>query len=105
MTRLVIKYPNSDGAQFDFEYYTGTHIPMSQELMGDYGMGHFEILRGQESVAGEEPAFVCITQIDFPSAEQIKAALATHGEALKADFANYTNVTPIVTICEPLGRG
>ena len=105
MARLVIKYPNSEGAQFDFDYYTATHIPLSQELLAEFGMGHFEILRGEESVAGDEPAFLCITQIDFPSTEQLKAGLAAHGQALKADFANYTNIMPVVTICEPVRRG
>lgn len=105
MTRLVIKYPNGEGATFDFDYYTGTHIPMSQELLGEFGMGHLEVLRGEQSVAGDDPAFLCITQIEFPDAESIRLGLAAHGEALKADFARYTNVTPIVTICEPLARG
>ena len=105
MARLVIKYPNSEGAHFDFEYYRDAHMPLSQELLGEHGMGHFEILRGEESVAGGPPEFLCITQIDFPSAAELKAGLAAHGQQLKADFPNYTNVTPVVTICEPLRRG
>jgi len=105
MARLVIKYPNTGGANFDFDYYTATHIPLSQKLLAEFGMGHFEILRGEESVAGDDPAFLCITQINFPSAEQIKAGLAAHGDELKADFGNYTNIKPVVTICEPVTRG
>jgi hypothetical protein len=34
MTKISILYPKKKGAGFDMDYYIGTHMPLSIELLG-----------------------------------------------------------------------
>ncbi|MBT8422489.1 MAG: EthD family reductase [Gammaproteobacteria bacterium] len=105
MIRLVITYPNHSDARFDFDYYIETHMALSRRLLDSFGMGHFEVLRCDQALTGETSECVCITQIEFESLDQLQAGLAVHGTTLAADFCNYTDITPVATVCESVTRG
>jgi len=100
MIRLLIQYPTSAGSRFDADYYTAVHLPMARKLLGEYGMGNCEVLEGKRAIDGGSPAFFCITQIEFSSLEGLQSGLQIHGETLQRDFANYTDATPVATVCE-----
>ena len=104
MVHFVITYANEKHSRFDFDYYMNTHLPMGNQLLKDYGLVHWEVDRGQVNSRGEAPAFLCITRLYFADAERMTAGFAAHGAELKADIGNYTNVDPVFTQAETVGK-
>jgi uncharacterized protein (TIGR02118 family) len=96
MVTVSILYPRSDGARFDFDYYVGTHMPMSIRLLGD-AMTAVSVERGVSLVElGSAPAFVAATHFTCASREAFEAAFLPHAEALQGDMPNYTDIVPII---------
>lgn len=98
--RLTIVYPGDKSARFDLDYYLDTHLPLSAELLAAYGFRRYTVQRCTATVAGEAPAYRCITHLDFESLAGLRAGLAEQGPALREDFARYTDITPVATVCE-----
>ena len=98
MQRVTVLYPNKDGANFDFEYYTKKHVPWVAGLVGN----SIEVRRGLSSVTGAPAPFVCLATIHVNSIEEFKAAFAKHGAEILADIPNYTNIEPFVQFDEIL---
>ena len=105
MIRITLVYRNSEGAHFDFEYYTQHHVVMSRSLLSDCGLLSIEVERCTRTLDGEKPDVVCITHLDLERESDLSRALETHGAALMADFPNYTNIQPEIYVCEVLTRG
>ena len=95
-------YPNKDGAQFDFEYYTTKHLPMGACYLGD-NVVKVEVRKGVASADGSAPPFVCVVNVWINSVEEFQSAMAEHGEKLMSDIPNYTNIEPIMQVDEVLG--
>ena len=100
MIRLSVLYPNDEGAFFDWDYYINTHTPLAKRCFGNTVI-RWEIdhgIRGEESEVSAPyivAAFITLTSLsDFDN------VIATHGEKLKADFKNYTNVYPIFLVTD-----
>jgi uncharacterized protein (TIGR02118 family) len=102
MIKLIIQYPADGGSFFDFAYYTATHIPLAEGLLQEHGLLSSEVNRCTTTVGGADPEFLCITELRFSSLEQLREGMQLHGEKLSADFANYTDIKPIATVCELL---
>ena len=100
MIRITTTYKNGSDAQFDFEYYLKSHMRLSKELLGEFGMLSFEIERCLQTMAGDVPDYVCMTHVDFDDKERLLEGLEKHGDELQEDFPNYTNIEPEVQICE-----
>jgi len=98
MIRLVVAYPASGGTFFDFDYYLKTHLPASVERMQPFGFVGWEVMRGESTVAGAPPPSLCVTHLDFNSLEQMQAGMQAHGAELRADWPNYTDIDPVVTV-------
>ncbi len=62
MQRVTVLYPNKDGANFNFEYYTKKHVPWVAGLVGN----SIEVRRGLSSVTGAPAPFVCLATIQVP---------------------------------------
>lgn len=97
MIAMTILYPRSDDFSFDMDYYTGTHMPMLADALGDAcaGWGAASIPEGKWGAMGWAMA---------ESPEALQSAMAEHGEKIMADVANYTNVTP-ETVIGPVTGG
>src|SRR4030095_6816937 len=94
---LTIHYPNEAGAPFDHDYYRTRHLPEVGKLFGPFGLGYASVLRGEQSVDGKEPAFFITTILSFRDEQGAREAAASEGaKALRADIANFTNVTPVL---------
>lgn len=104
MIRVTALYPNSDGSQFDFDYYTNTHIALARERLAAFGMGRVEVERGVEGMDGGEPTYACIAHVEFSSLDNLRRGFEAHADELLADVPNYTNIEPQVQISEVLGR-
>ncbi len=95
---MSVLYPNKEGARFDFEYYMQKHIPFANGLLGR----PFKVTRGIESIAGGQPMFLCSAQMEVGTVEEFLPILSQHAEAIMNDFANYTNVVPLIQFDELL---
>lgn len=94
---LTVHYPRSPGATFDFDYFRSTHLPEVGKAFGQFGLGYASVLRGEESVDGQEPAFFATTILSFREEKGARDAVATDAaKALMEDIANFTSVTPIL---------
>jgi len=100
LIKLIIQYPADAGTFFDFDYYLQEHLPLGARLLGEHGyLGH-EALRCKGTVQGDAPAFLCITELRFETLEGLRTGMQQHGAELRADFAKYTDSTPLATVCE-----
>ena len=44
MATLIVSYPEREGANFDADYYTATHIPLVEKHWGPHGLTGAEVL-------------------------------------------------------------
>jgi uncharacterized protein (TIGR02118 family) len=104
MVRISILYPNSPGARFDFQYYVGTHMPMSIRLLSTHsGFRGATVEQGLASpTPGTPPAFTAMCHFLFLSIEDFLAAFQPHAEVLQGDIPNYTDITPLIQFNEVL---
>ncbi len=96
MVRVSMMYPVTDGATFDLEYYSRTH-------MGDIVKRTPGVVRCEIDEAIDGPYFI-IGQIYFESAEALEAATngPTADEAW-ADVPNFTDLQPVMQVSRILG--
>ena len=104
MVRISILYPNSPGARFDFQYYVGTHMPMSIRLLSTHG--GFRGATVEQGLAGPTPgtppAFTAMCHFLFVSLEDFLVAFQPHAKVLQGDIPNYTDITPLIQFNEVL---
>lgn len=95
---LQVLYPVGDNTQFDYDYYTTTHIPLVGEHMG----AHIDSTSISKGLAGgpDVPAgFHAVATMIFTSMDNLQAALGVAGPVL-ADIPNFTNSEPKMLIGE-----
>ncbi|MDD3762990.1 MAG: EthD family reductase [Nevskiales bacterium] len=98
---VTVAYPRREGGTFDFDYYTGKHIPLVAGHAGD-NVVKAEIRKGFAAPDGSAPAFVCMANFWVKSPEAFQAMLAQHGAEIIGDVANFTNLQPVMQIDEIL---
>lgn len=99
MIKVCILYPRGSDTHFDVDYYCNKHMPMVQEMFGSLlkRVGVDAAIEPQ----GENPQpFHAIGYLFFEKAEDFKQAMATHGPTVSQDKVNYTNIQPVLQICE-----
>ncbi|MBD3728226.1 MAG: EthD family reductase [Sphingomonadales bacterium] len=93
MAKLIVAYPMHDGAKFDRDYYTATHIPLVETHWGPAGMTGAEIMWPAD---GGQP-FACMVALAFADDAAVDAALASPGTPeVLGDVANFTDIQPTV---------
>ena len=92
MISVVILYPKSDDSTFDMDYYSGSHMPMFAESLGDACQGW--------GVSGPAAKYHAVGWVMVTSQDAFDAAMAEHGGKIIGDVANYTNVQPELVIGE-----
>ena len=99
MVTISVIYPRSEGAHFDYDYYSATHLPLVSERWRDAGLTGIEGLRGVAGAAGGDAPFFAMALIRFASLEQFQAAMGgEHAGPILGDIANFTSVQPIVQV-------
>ena len=101
MIQLNIIYPKIENAQFDWDYYLNTHMPMSIQLHGAALKG-VTISKGIEGLEAAPVAYVAITTMLFDSVDSFLQAFLPHAETLQGDMKNYTNITPVIQFSKPV---
>ena len=102
MYRVMVMYPNEEGAKFDHEYYKGPHMELVAKHMKDFGLIRYEVDKGV-SGGGDAPApYLGIGILYFETLDGYDKGIAEHGALLRGDIPNFTNVTPTRQISEVL---
>ncbi|OOQ56772.1 EthD family reductase [Mucilaginibacter pedocola] len=100
LTKIVIMYPFAEGKTFNMEYYETKHMPMVAGYLGT-NLVKYTIEKGLAAGVPNQPLpYMAIGTFYVKSLKEYQAAVAPHIPAIRADFANYTNVTPVILVSE-----
>jgi uncharacterized protein (TIGR02118 family) len=102
MVKISAIYPGSITDHFDWDYYTGKHIPLCLQLIGTHpGFRGVSVERGLSGAApGVPAAFLGMCHFSFATAEDLSEAFAPHAATLQADVANFTDIQPVLQVSE-----
>jgi uncharacterized protein (TIGR02118 family) len=94
---LTVTYPKSKKATFDFDYYRTKHLPEVGKAFGPFGLGYASVLKGEQSLDGNDPAYFAVAILSFATEQGARDAVASDGcKALMEDIGNFTSVTPVL---------
>ena len=100
MIRITVSYPAAPGARFDHDYYQTTHRALLLEHLTAHGLQRVEMDRPLTEGAGGPPPIAAAAHLLFETLDGFKAGMSSHGRAILADVANYTDLQPLVLISE-----
>lgn len=100
LIKVSIMYPAGEGKTFDMEYYKTKHMPMVAGFLGA-NLVKYTIEKGSASGIPNTPLpFAAIGSFYVKDLAAYQAAIAPNRDAIRADFANYTNISPIILVSE-----
>jgi uncharacterized protein (TIGR02118 family) len=95
-----VMYPFAEGKTFNMEYYESKHMPMVAAYLGS-NLVKYTIEKGVASGMPNTPLpYMAIGTFYVKSLSDYQAAIAPNRDAIRADFPNYTNVTPVILVSE-----
>ncbi len=98
--KISVMYPSTEGATFNMAYYETHHMPMVAAFIGS-NLIRYTIEKVVSSGVPNQPLpYIAIGTFYVKSVDDYRAAIAPNRDAIRADFANYTNVTPIILVSE-----
>ncbi|MVM37893.1 EthD family reductase [Spirosoma sp. HMF3257] len=100
LLKVVVMYPYAEGKTFNMEYYETKHMPMVAGFLGA-NLVKYTIEKGLASGMPNQPLpFMAIGTFYIKSLSEYQAAIGPHRDAIRADFANYTNISPVILVSE-----
>lgn len=100
LIKVSVMYPFAEGKTFDMEYYETTHMPMVAGFLGS-NLVKYTIEKGVASGIPNAPLpFMAIGSFYVKSLSDYQAAIGPNRDAIRADFPNYTNVSPVILVSE-----
>lgn len=100
LIKVCVMYPFAEGKSFDMAYYASKHMPMVAGFLGS-NLVKYTIEKGlSNGMPNQLLPYVAIGTFYVKSLSDYQAAIAPHREAIRADFANYTNITPVILVSE-----
>jgi uncharacterized protein (TIGR02118 family) len=100
LLKVSVMYPYADGKTFNMEYYETKHMPMVAAYLGS-NLVKYTIEKGVASGIPNQPLpYMAIGIFYIKSLADYQAAITPNRDAIRADFANYTNVAPIILVSE-----
>jgi uncharacterized protein (TIGR02118 family) len=100
LIKVSVMYPFAEGKTFDMEYYKTKHMPMVAAFLGS-NLIKYTIEKGLASGIPNQPLpYMAIGTFYVKSFDDYQAAIGPNREAIRADFANYTNAAPVILISE-----
>lgn len=100
LIKISIMYPFAEGKTFNVEYYETKHMPMVAQFLGS-NLVKYTIEKGIASGIPNQPLpFMAIGTFYVKSLSEYQAAIGPHIAAIRADFSNYTNITPVILVSE-----
>lgn len=100
MIRVSVIYPQKESAEFDFDYYLSTHLPLVEKLFGEYGMSHWQVDKGVSLSSKQIATFIGAAYLYFDDMDAVKQAFKNQGGEVMADVKNFTTITPEVSFAQ-----
>ena len=101
MIRVTISYPNEPGKNFDWDYFTNTHLPLVHEHLNSRGLTKLEVDKG---ISGPDPSAppssIAVVHMIFNTVDEVHEAFKAVGRPLMGDVPNYTDIQPTIQISE-----
>jgi len=98
MFSVAVLYPNTEGAKFDLDYYTATHLPLVRRLLDPLGLRRLTYV--EPITPGGPSPYRLVAQLHFDDADSAKKALSENGAETQADIPNFTDIKPIFLMGE-----
>ena len=99
MVRTWTLHPVTAESRFDRAYFFTEHVRSTRALLGPHGLLDVNLEEGVALDApGPERTYLMMACLTFESLEALEAAMAACGRELAADFANFTEVRPLVQV-------
>lgn len=100
LIKISVMYPSGEGKTFNMEYYETKHMPMVAGYLGS-NLVRYTIEKGVASGIPNQPLpYMAIGTFYVKSLSEYQNAIAPNRDAIRADFANYTNIAPIILVSE-----
>lgn len=100
LVKISVMYPFAEGKTFDMDYYQNKHMPMVAGFLGS-NLVKYTIEKGLASGIPNQPLpYMAIGTFYVKSIDEYKSAIGPNRDAIRADFANYTNITPVILVSE-----
>ena len=100
LIKVSVMYPFAEGKTFNMEYYETKHMPMVAGFLGP-NLVKYSIEKGVGNGIPNQPLpYMAIGTFYVKSLEEYQAAIGPNRDAIRADFANYTNTVPIILVSE-----
>ena len=100
LIKISVMYPFAEGKTFDMDYYESKHMPMVAGFLGG-NLVKYTIEKGVASGIPNQPLpYMAIGIFYIKSLEDYQAAITPNRDAIRADFANYTNIAPVILVSE-----
>jgi uncharacterized protein (TIGR02118 family) len=100
LIKVSVMYPFAEGKTFNMEYYESKHMPMVAGYLGS-NLVKYTIEKGVASGIPNQPLpYMAIGTFYVKSLEDYQAAIGPNRDAIRADFPNYTNATPVILVSE-----
>ena len=100
LIKVSIMYPYAEGKTFNMEYYETKHMPMVAAFLGS-NLIKYTIEKGLGSGIPNQPLpFMAIGTFYVKSLSDYQAAIGPNRDAIRADFSNYTNISPVILVSE-----
>lgn len=100
LIKVSIMYPFAEGKTFNMDYYETKHMPMVAKLLGS-NLVKYTVEKGLASGIPNQPLpYMAIGTFYVKRLDDYQAAIAPNRGAIRADFANYTNIAPVILVSE-----
>ena len=100
LIKVSIMYPFAEGKTFNMEYYQTKHMPMVAGFLGS-NLVKYTIEKGLASGIPNQPLpYMAIGTFYVKSLDDYQAAIGPKRDAIRADFANYTDIAPVILVSE-----
>ena len=100
LIKVSILYPYAAGKTFNMEYYESKHMPMVAAFLGS-NLVKYTIEKGLANGIPNQPLpYMAIGTFYVKSLSDYQTAIGPHVNAIRADFPNYTNISPVILVSE-----
>ncbi|RFZ84403.1 EthD family reductase [Mucilaginibacter terrenus] len=100
LIKVTVMYPYAEGKKFDIGYYETKHMPMVAGFLGS-NLVKYTIEKGLANGMPNQPLpFAAIGTFYIRNLKDYQSAVGPHRDAIRADFANYTDIVPTILVSE-----
>jgi uncharacterized protein (TIGR02118 family) len=98
MIKVSVLYPNTDGSNFNMDYYQTKHVELVTGLLGNALKGASIESGFGGGTAGSKAPFIAIANMFFDTIENFEQSFGPNSSKIMGDLPNFTDIEPIVQI-------